>query len=324
MKRRSFLRTSALLTGALYTGQSSALVPQAMPVIDTHIHFFDPTRASGVPWPKPDDEVLYKPALPERYRQVSKGFGVVGAIAIEASPLLEDNDWLLGVAEKDPMIVGIIGDLVPDCATFGAALERLHRTPLFLGLRYGNLWDRNLTADIGKPGFIDGLRLLSDAKLVFESANPTPELIQTLADLAEKIPELTIVVDHLPHGTIPAGDSAKNIYLRNLARLGGSRRVFIKLSEILHEKDGGVVTDLEAYQGVLDELWQIFGEDKVMYGSDWPNSDHLAPYAETIRLLRKYVARKGLAAQEKFFWRNSLKAYGWKPRSPAQRALIRS
>ena len=228
-----------------------------MPVIDTHIHLFDPTRASGVPWPKPDDEVLYKPALPERYRQVSKGFGVVGAIAIEASPLLEDNDWLLGVAEKDPMIVGIIGDLVPGCATFGAALERLHRTPLFLGLRYGNLWDRNLTADIGKPGFIDGLRLLSDAKLVFESANPTPELIQTLADLAEKIPELTIVVDHLPHGTIPAGDSAKNIYLRNLAGLGGSRRVFIKLSEILHEKDGGVVTDLEAYQGVLDELADI-------------------------------------------------------------------
>ena len=122
-----------------------------------------------MPWPKPDDERLYKPALPERYGEISKGFGVVGAIAIEASPLLEDNDWLLGVAEKSPLIVGIIGDLVPGSQGFGAALERLHRNPLFLGLRYGNLWDRNLTADIGKPGFMDGLRLLSDAELALRA-----------------------------------------------------------------------------------------------------------------------------------------------------------
>lgn len=322
MKRRSFLRNSTLLTGALYTGQALALSPEAIPVIDAHIHLFDPTRANGVPWPTPDDKALYKPALPERYRAVSKGFGVVGAIAIEASPLLEDNDWLLGIAEKSPLIVGIIGDLVPGSSGFGAAVERLHRNPLFLGLRYGNLWDRNLTADISKPGFMDGLRLLSSAGLVLESANPTPELIQTLADVAEKIPELTIVADHLPHGAIPADDSAKNLYLRNLGRLGRSERVFVKLSEILIEKDGRIVTDLAAYQGVLDELWQIFGEEKVMYGSDWPNSDHIAPYSETIRLLQEDAAKKGLGAREKFFWRNSLKAYRWKPRTPAQRELV--
>lgn len=136
------------------------------------------------------------------------------------------------------------------------------------------------------------------------------------------MPKLTIVVDHLPHGAMPPDDSARKLYLRNLARLGNSYRVFIKLSEILHEKDGRVVTDLAAYQGVLDQLWQIFGEDKVMYGSDWPNSDHLAPYSETIRLLRKYVAQTSVQAQENFFWRNSLKVYRWKPRSPAQRLLV--
>jgi L-fuconolactonase len=295
-----------------------------MPVIDAHIHLFDTTRANGVPWPKPDDEVLYRPALPERYREVSKGFGVVGAVAIEASPLLEDNDWLLGIAEKDSLIVGIIGDLVPGAPGFGAALERLHRSPLYLGLRYGNLWDRNLTADITNPGFMDGLRLLSSAGLVLESANPTPALIHTLADLSEEIPGLTIVVDHLPHGTIPADDSAGNVYMRNLARLGSSPNVFIKLSEILNEKNGRALNDLAAYQGVLDELWHIFGEDKVMYGSDWPNSDHLAPYPVTIRLLQRYVAKKDSRAQEKFFWRNSLKAYRWKPRSAAQRSLMLS
>jgi len=310
------------MTGALYSGQPPALTPKAIPVIDAHIHLFDPTRAGGVPWPKPDDEVLYRPALPERYREVSKGFGVVGAIAIEASLLLEDNDWLLGVAKKDSLIVGIIGDLVPGSPEFGDALEQIHRDRLFLGLRYGNLWDRNLTVDIQKPGFMDGLRLLSSAGLVFESANPTPELIQTLADLSEKLPALTIVVDHLPNGAIPVDATSRNIYLRNLTRLSNCERVFIKLSEILNKKDGRVVTNLAAYQGLLDELWHIFGEDKVMYGSDWPNSDHLAPYAETITLLQKYLSNKDLQTKEKFFWRNSLRAYRWAPRTPAQESLV--
>jgi L-fuconolactonase len=51
-----------------------------MPMIDTHIHLFDPTRPQGVPWPEKSDAVLYKPALPDRYRRVTKGLGIVVTI----------------------------------------------------------------------------------------------------------------------------------------------------------------------------------------------------------------------------------------------------
>jgi predicted TIM-barrel fold metal-dependent hydrolase len=321
VKRRSFLRNSALFTGALCAKQVPALEPTAMPVIDTHIHLFDPTRTGGIPWPKPEDKALYKPALPDRYLQASQGFGIVGAIAIEASPLLSDNDWLLGIAEKNPIIVGIVGDLVPGSPEFTPTLERLRRNPLFLGIRYGNLWDRDLTEDIAKPGFLEGLRQLSGAGLVFESANPTPRLVQTLADISAQLPELTMVIDHLPHGALPAGDAERKLYLLNLEQLGKAPNVFIKLSEILAEKYGKVSEDLATYRDTLDRLWHFSGEDKVMYGSDWPNSDTLAPYDVTIRLLQQYLKTKSRHAQENFFWRNSLKAYRWKPRSPAQETL---
>ena len=52
--------------------------------------------------------VLYKPAMPDRYQRMAAPFGVVGAIAIEASPLASDNDWLLNVAAKSPLIVGAV------------------------------------------------------------------------------------------------------------------------------------------------------------------------------------------------------------------------
>src|ERR1035441_1916565 len=85
-----------------------------IPIVDTHIHLFDTARPQGVPWPDEKDAVLYKPALPGRYRKVTQGLGIVGAIEIECSPWLEDNQWVLDVAAKDSIIVGVIGDLEPD------------------------------------------------------------------------------------------------------------------------------------------------------------------------------------------------------------------
>jgi L-fuconolactonase len=318
VSRRRLVKSAVCVAGSLATGNAFASVTGPIPVIDTHIHLFDPTRPGGVPWPEPSDPIIYKPALPDRYEKLSRSFGVVGAIAIEASPLASDNDWLLATAKKNPLIVGIVGDLIPGSPEFTAQLERLHRDPLFLGLRYGNLWKRNLVDDISRPGFLDGLKLVSQASLVFESANPNPALIATLVEIADQIPNLTIVVDHLPHAPFPADPIAREAYFASLRRLGAAKRVFVKLSEIPVERDGRIANDVSAYRETLDQLWQIFGEDKTLFGSDWPNSDHVLPYSGTVALLKNYAADKGRIAQEKLFWRNSVHAYRWHPRLPNQ------
>jgi predicted TIM-barrel fold metal-dependent hydrolase len=165
---------------------------------------------------------------------------------------------------------------------------------------------------------MDSLKLVAQAKLVFESANPNPALVATLAEIANRIPDLTIVVDHLPHAAIPADQAAKAAYLDSLRKLGGAPRVYIKLSEIPLKQDGNVSRDVASYKGTLGELWNIFGEDKVLFGSDWPNSDHLLPFDATVVILKSYAASKSRIAQEKLFWRNSIHAYRWHPRLPNQ------
>jgi L-fuconolactonase len=316
--RRSFLRTAIYTAGALAVGDAHSESHIRIPIIDTHIHLFDPSRSGGVPWPEPSDTVLYKPALPDRYQQLSRNFGVVGAIAIEASPLPQDNDWLLATARNNPIIVGVIGDLVPSAPVFTNELTRLRKDPLFLGLRYGNLWNRNLVDDVNRAGFMDSLKQVAEAKLVFESANPNPELIATLADIADRIPSLTIVVDHLPHAKIPSVPAARDAYIASLRRLGRAPRVFVKLSEIPSEREGRIAKDIAFYEDTLNELWQIFGEDRVLFGSDWPNSDHLLPYLDTVSILKTYALGKSRAAQEKLFWKNSIAAYRWHPRLSTQ------
>lgn len=321
MRRRDVLKLAAYSAGALAAAKSHAAPlpgPSPLPKIDAHIHLFDPSRPGGVPWPEKTDTALYKPALPDRYVALSARFGIVGAIAVEASPLATDNDWLLGVAEKHPVMVGVIGDLVPGTPTYRAELDRLHANPLFRGFRYGNLWNRDLAADMGRPGFVEGLKALAQADLVFESANPDPRLIRAILNASQVVPSLRIVVDHLPNAQAPAEQAAQREYWTNLHRLGENPNIFVKLSEIPVIQDGKLVTDPAFYHDRLDALWDIFGEHRVLFGSDWPNSDHVAPFAATLKIVQEYIEQKSPRAAEQYYWKNSIAAYKWRPRRSDQ------
>lgn len=298
-----------------------AMKTDAIPIIDSHIHIFDTTRPGGVPWPEKTDVAIYKPALPERYARIAEPLGVVGAIAIEASPLEADNDWVLRQAADHPILVGFIGDLVPGTPTFGQELERLRQNPLFLGIRYGNLWSRDLLTDLQKPGFLKDLQRLAAAGLTLDSANPDPPLIRAILEASQRVPELRIVIDHLPNATLPDDVAIRREYWANLHHLAGNSGIYMKLSEIPERIGGRIPADAAFYQRKLDALWEIFGEDHILYGSDWPNSDHLLGYAGTLKIARSYVEEKGRAATEKVFWKNSIVAYRWQPRRADQRNL---
>lgn len=321
MRRRNFLRLGASVAGSWAATQIAealpTVIPVPIPVIDTHIHLFDPGRPGGVPWPAKTDTALYHAALPDRYARIARPLGIVGAIVVEASPLASDNDWVLSVAANHQIIVGMVGDLIPGMPTYQRDLNRLQANPLFLGIRYGNLWNRDLAVDAQKPEFLAGLKMLADRGLVLDSANPNPALIRAIAAVSDHLPELRIVIDHLPTSPVPAEAVARDEYWSLLRRLAQNRNVFVKLSEVIAariEEAGGPDFAKER----LDALWDIFGEDHVLYASDWPNSDHHATYEETIAILRSYIAGKSHGAAEKFFWKNSVAAYRWHRRQPDQ------
>ncbi len=296
-----------------------AVAPAApIPIIDTHIHLFDTARALGVPWPPKDDPVLYKPALPDRYRSLAVPLGIVGAIEVEASPWIEDNQWVLDVAARDKIIVGTVGNLEPGKSDFGHQLERFHRNPLFLGIRYGNLWNRDIGAELPKPAFTSGLKLVAQAGLVLDTANPNPALIADMLRVTDLVPSLRIVIDHLPQLEPPSNASSHQTYVANLRELAKRPQVFVKISEVLRRVNGRVSEDLSFYKPRLDELFGIFGEDRLLYGSDWPNSDQWGPYPRVLKLVREYFTQKGPSIAQKYFWKNSKIAYRWVKRQAGQ------
>lgn len=284
-----------------------------IPVIDTHIHLFDPTRPEGVPWPPKENKVLYRPALPPRLREVIKGFNVVGAIEVEASPWYADNQWVLDVCAKDTIMVGFVGNLEPGKPEFPAQLEKLAKNPLFRGIRYAYLWDRDLRAQMAKPAFMTDLGRMAKAGLSLDTANQSIRLIEDTLRISDRHPNLRIIVDHLPNIQLKPGE--KPAYEKLLREFGPRKQIAVKLSEILHRQKQ---PDKPSTASLLDPLVGTFGEDRILYGSDWPNSDTAGTYAQGLLAVQAYFAPKSRAVQEKFFGRNSLAVYQWVKRAGNQ------
>ena len=315
VNRREFLAATAAVVAATAAAEQAAI-----PIIDTHIHFFDTTRPQGVPYS--GNGVKNLPiANPASFRRVGVPLGIVGAIEVEASPWIEDNLWVLEESNKDKLIVGTIGNLEPEKPEFREYLGRYHKDPLFRGIRCGNLWGRRLATQVEIPEFVAGIKDLAAADLTMDTANPSVELIQAIVRLTDKVPQLRVVIDHLPGMEPPADAAILRTHENNLRDLA-KRNVFVKVSVVARQVEGKVPTDLKVYKPRLDMIWDIFGEDRLVYGSDWPNSaGNWVPYATELALVREYFMAKGRPAAEKYFWKNSVAAYKWVKRDPKQPQL---
>src|SRR5688572_657355 len=234
--RRDFLAGVAATTFAAVPPRGAAQ-GAAIPIIDTHIHLFDPTRPQGAPYSGPRVQgVAPIPAYPDRYRKLAAPLGSVGAIKVEASPWIEDNLWVLEIAQRDTIIVGVIGNLEPDKPEFKEYFDRYRKHPLFRGIRYGNLWGRDIGKQADNPAFIDGLKLLADADMVLDTANPRMSLLQAMLKISDKVPALRIVLDHLPN--LEPTEAERSDYHAALKDFAKRPQVYVKLSAILRRVNG--------------------------------------------------------------------------------------
>lgn len=313
--RRTLLGT-ALAAGV--AGRVEA-APRGVPMVDTHIHLFDPNRPQGAPYKGPRDRPWFtQGASPAAYRKVMRRHPVVAAIKVEASPWFEDNLWMLQACASDPIMVGAVGNFRIEAVDFPAVLTRFAKDPLLRGVRYGNLWGYDLPARSRERDFVDRLKLVADAGLTLDTANPRVDLLQALIRINDRLPALRIVIDHLPKlDPKPEEQGAYDAALREIA---ARPNLFVKLSSSLHaDFTSPRMTDHKAR---LDLLFGIFGPDRVLFATDWPNVEGDGPVDVAVAIQQDYFAGKSLAEREKFFWRNSIRAYGWKPRTAEQRRLF--
>ena len=275
-------------------------------IIDTHTHVYDPSRPQGVPWPPEDNALLYRTVLPAHYRALAEPYGITGTVVVEASKWLEDNAWVLDLAAEEPFIVGLVGHIEPGRREFAAELARFAANPLLRGIRCGGGYFAEPPSDA----------LLSDLALLAQNDLEMDALVrgagvESIVAVAQRLPELRIVLNHTVHMPVDGGPVTP-AWLETFARLAAEPNMHLKVSAVLEQS---VVqpapTDLDTYRPGLDAMFNAFGEDRVIYGSNWPVSDRASSFADALGVVQAYFEAKGSAVATKYFFANSKRVYKW-------------
>ncbi|HAB17579.1 MAG TPA: amidohydrolase family protein [Verrucomicrobiota bacterium] len=305
MNRRRFITSTAVAGATLAAGCATSSL-RFGGIVDTHTHFYDPGRPEGVPWPPADDPVLSRTVLPAEFESLAKPFGVIGTVVVEASPWVEDNQWLLELADQNPFLLGIVGNLKPGTPDFKTQLRRFVQNRRFCGIRVGG---DTLEAALAGGAAQNDLRQLADSNLSLDLLIG-PEQLPGAAQLGNAIPDLRIIVDHCAN--VPVGSPPPNLWIAGLSACHYAPNVSMKVSGLVEgtgRRGGQAPTDLAYYRSVLDSLWATFGEDRLIYGSNWPVCLHFASYATVLAIVEEYFTAKSERSAAKYFRRNAARVY---------------
>ena len=309
MTRRRFLATTLAAVPAL-----RAALPETPAAIDTHTHFYDPARPGGIAWPAKDNAALYRRSMPEDFKKIAEPLGIAGTVVVEASPVIEDNEWLLDLAASEPFIIGVVGFLKPGRAGFADDLKRFAASPKLRGIRAGG-WDGPVQGP--DTPFGKDLRLLAERDLALDVMADAARL-QLVVALAEAMPALRIVINHCA-GARFDGQPPPDEWRDGIRACAPHKNIFMKVSALVESigpRGSAIPADLAHYLPALEVMWEAFGEDRLVFGSNWPVSAPFAPLALVHRLVADFGRRKGASVLAKLLAANARTAY----KLPAQTA----
>jgi hypothetical protein len=164
-----------------------------------------------------------------------------------------------------------IGDLQPDKPEFKEIPGPLSQEQTVSGIRYRNLWGYNLVDQVANDTFLEGLELFAAGRSGSGHGASRPDLLGAVLRVNDKAPGLRIIVDHLPSMMGRLDATARTAVEGTFRELAKRPTISIKVSEVMRTVDGKPSTDAALYKPLLDQFFETFGEDKLLFGSDWPN-----------------------------------------------------
>ena len=231
--------------------------------IGAHQHFWQISRGD-YDWLTSELTPLYQDFLPEQLHSYLAACEMDGTVLVQAAATLAETDFMLSLAAQHEVIKGVVGwvdMLAPDACQ---VLARLRQNPLFKGIR-------PMLQDIPDIDWMlqDALTPVFDYLvahgLTFD-ALVTPKHLPNLLKLLHRHPDLSVVIDHAAKPAIRDGHF--DLWARDMQRIAQHTQAYCKLSGLLTE--AGPQADLQALSPYIDHLFECFGSERIMWGSDWP------------------------------------------------------
>ncbi len=270
--------------------------------IDSHQHFWR-YKADEYPWMQ-GGWPIRRDFLPPDLKPHLDAAGIDGSIAVQARQSLQENRFLLNLADGHSLVKGVVGwvDLCSDRVE--EQLSEFARHPKFVGVRHV-VQDEPDDLFMLRQDFRRGIRRLRQFDLAYDILI-YPKQLPAAIKLVGQFPEQRFVLDHIAKPMIK--DGVMSPWSQKLRELSGFPNVHCKVSGMVTEADwsGWKPSDFKPY---LDLVFEAFGVKRLMYGSDWPVALLAGEYARVFDLAREYTASLSAPEQAAFFGENAVRFY---------------
>ncbi|MHA7964693.1 amidohydrolase family protein [Paenibacillus sp. CAU 1782] len=272
--------------------------------IDAHQHYWSIDRGD-YGWITPEVPVLYRDFLPRHLEPHLEKHRLDGTIVVQAAPTLEETQFILSLADRESTILGVVGWLDLFESGHWQIYESLCSNPKFVGFRV-MIQDMPDSARILEDKFVQALSQYAEADVPVDllvTFAQLPHVVQLL----QRVPGLRGVVDHIGKPPIAAGELEPWLQaMKEIARFPG---IYCKLSGMVTEADH-TNWQPEQIRPYMDAIFQLFGPDRIMYGSDWPVCLLAASYDSVIDLAESSLpADWGQEERSKLFGGNAAVFY---------------
>lgn len=271
-------------------------------IIDSHQHFwkYDPVRDSWI-----DDSMkeLRRDFLPKDLAPLLKNNGIDGCVAVQANQSENETEFLLNLAQNNTFIKGVVGWVDLRADNIEERLEHYSSNNLFKGIRH-IVQAESDDFMLGKK-FQNGISLLKQFDLTYDIL-VFPSQLRAAIQLVNKFPNQKFIIDHMAKPTIKNGKMVD--WKKGIELLVRSQNVYCKVSGMVTEADwkNWKKGDFTKY---LDVIFDTFGVDRILYGSDWPVCLLAAEYELQLEIIGEYIAKYSAEDKEKIMGGNAINFY---------------
>ena len=271
--------------------------------IDAHQHFwaYNPQKHS---WIDDNMPILKRDFLPKDLLPHLQNCGLLGCVVVQADQSEAENAFQLANAQQNDFIKGIVGWVNLQAENVEERLEYYSQFNLMKGFRHV-IHDEADGDFMLRAAFLRGIGLLKKYGFTYDILI-FPEHLPNTLKLVETFPDQPFVIDHIAKPPIKTGDiAAWQKALKNVAEQGN---VSCKISGMVTEADwkNWQQKDFTPY---LNQVVELFGTDRIIYGSDWPVCQLAATYEDMFSIVKHYFSTFSASEQQKFFGDNAIQFY---------------
>ncbi|MHB1922243.1 MAG: amidohydrolase family protein [Chitinophagaceae bacterium] len=270
--------------------------------IDSHQHFwkFDPGRDT---WITPEMGKIRRDFLPEDLIPCLKSQSIDGCMTIQTNQTEKETDFLISLAEKYDFIVGVIGwvDL-----RHPGIVERLNFYSSFKKLKgFRHIVQNEDNKFLLNQDFCRGIATLIKFNFTFDILI-YPSQLPAAIRFVDQFPEQKFVIDHMAKPLIREG--IWEPWATQIRKISSYKNVYCKVSGMVTEADWNKHSQQD-FLPYLNWVFDCFGTDRLMFGSDWPVCLLAEPYSGTISMLREFMSNYHEEEVTKVFGGNAIKFY---------------